>query len=166
MSITASDRGCDLYCVVCGDMYSKYSSGFWEPPWSSAPSTPNWMPTPTTYSVYHYQHLPHPVVGGGCSGVAEFKWPDPAEPNHSTPGPVAGRLFCGDWSSKIELFATKQAPNIYAKMAAMAGIMAATPYENDPDYPPEGACKCECGSHKLGIGRGQVGHSHWCPWSG
>ena len=25
--------------------------------------------------------------------------------------------------------------------------------------------KCECGSAKLGVGRGEVGHSDWCPWS-
>lgn len=26
--------------------------------------------------------------------------------------------------------------------------------------------RCECGAARTGIGRGQVGHSSWCPWSG
>lgn len=29
--------------------------------------------------------------------------------------------------------------------------------------PPQG---CECGAHRaMGIGQGQIGHSHWCPWA-
>jgi hypothetical protein len=47
------------------------------------------------------------------------------------------------------------------------GFIAAVPLPDiDLDRPMAIASHCECGSHKvLGVGRGQPGHSSWCPWS-
>jgi hypothetical protein len=185
--LKSSDFGTDLQCKSCKQRFTLYKN--YSHDHILTPASKN-----ATFLVCHYVHPMPISVGSGCvdwlrwfsdgeffngitikdahltlSGYAELHQPQTAQTAQiaSAPAPIpqpaqvpAPRPMIG-LSQQINTM--NQVTNKYVGKKIDPVLMKELEDEL-LKYTEKMINKCECGSAKIGIKKGQIGHSSWCPW--